>query len=118
MLADFVEKEKPFEHIDWDSDESHKHAAAEIKDLYNWWKNDYPNRREPIEDLPDIIWKGRPIWDRLWGPQKSKDQDFPKSYQELYEKALDKTQELEKQWLEEEQENLIRLIKIRRFLWT
>ena len=66
LLVYFVEKEKPFERIDWDSDDEHKKIAAAIKEIYNWWKNVYPKYEEndPIE-----VWhKLRPKRedDKMW----------------------------------------------------
>ncbi len=37
LLQQFVEKEKPFERIDWSHGAVHRRAAKEIKALYAWW---------------------------------------------------------------------------------
>lgn len=47
VLKDFVEQEKPFEHIDWDWSPEHKHAGDEIRALYHWWTVTRPGRPEP-----------------------------------------------------------------------
>ena len=45
LLAEFVEKENPFETIDWDSDDAHKQAAKEIKHR-NLFSYSYSKRAE------------------------------------------------------------------------
>ena len=42
LLKEYVEKEKPFEVIDWDWDEHYKEVGNEIKALYNWWTVERP----------------------------------------------------------------------------
>jgi hypothetical protein len=48
LLKDCVEKENLLTcHIDWDADNPHRHAKAEIEALYQWWLS----YKEPT--LPD-----------------------------------------------------------------
>ena len=37
LLVRFVEKERPFEYIDWEATEDHLKASKEFMELYNWW---------------------------------------------------------------------------------
>lgn len=37
LFKDFVEKEKPFEYIDFDSCDADRKLKQEIIELYNWW---------------------------------------------------------------------------------
>ena len=37
ILIDFVERERPFEIVDWKQDQKHSEAAKEIRYLYRWW---------------------------------------------------------------------------------
>lgn len=122
LLADFVEKEKPFEHINWDHDETHQHAAREIKSLYNWWKESYLCRRGIMEDFPDHLmpkpfedWKKSPDGGSSYGPEEreSSEKKWPE-----YHLALRESWAQEERWDKEEEENLIRLMKIRGYLWT
>lgn len=123
LLCEFIEKEKPFEFINWDADEEHKHAAKEMKELYHWWKNVYPyyNDHDPINgvEAPKREFKvykrdedGDPqyyIWEIVKG-EEEKDEKF--------RKACKLSFEYEKKVHQEIEDNLIRLIKIRSFLWT
>lgn len=99
ILKDFVEKEKPFEYINWNSDEENKKARIEIEALYNWWTKEYPAREKVLEDLYSQIDKTN------YNSQKNK-------------AAYDELNRLEEVWHKKEQENLHRLIEIRSYLWT
>ena len=122
LLVDFVEKEKPFKHIDWDHDPEHQLAASEIKSLYNWWKESYLCRHGIMDDFPDHMrpkgfedWKIKPGGGGSYGPdeREASEKKWPE-----YHLALRESWEQEKRWDNEEQENLLRLIKIRGYLWT
>jgi hypothetical protein len=77
-------------------------ASRKIKELYEWWKNDRPNRTDPLSDpilgdIDDIV-----------------DNKNFKKKQKLYEKAY----KLEQKYDEEDTKMLIDLIKIRHHLWS
>jgi hypothetical protein len=116
LLVEYIEGEEPFEHIDWDATDYHKNAAAEMKELYRWWKEDYPRKEEMFPDgtlLPkseegDCI----PLW-RLFGETTRDDPEIV-----AYKKVLDAHNKNEAAWVEEEEKQLIRLMKIRPALWT
>ena len=65
LLVDFVEKEDPGRIVDWNSDESHKHAWKEIRELYKWWKGKRPSRKSPLDDkrlkIPPMKFKKLPV---------------------------------------------------------
>lgn len=118
LLTDFMEKEKPGEWIDWESDEHHSHAWKEIQDLYDWWKNRRSARFDPLYDDETIEhppFETRPVEgrDNLW-----EFVPYDKEKYADYEKALQESQRLEEEWNEEDQKNLHRLIDIRFYLWT
>ena len=117
LLESFVEKEKPFEHINWDTDEQSQHVASEIKSLYNWWKESYLCREGIMETFPDNLspkafedWK-----DNRYGPEEREASE--KKWPE-YHLALRDSWAQEERWNQEETDNLIRLVKIRPYLWT
>jgi hypothetical protein len=121
LLKDFVEREKPFDRIDWDHDEGHRNAASEIRALYHWWTVDYPSRSNLVDQVPDSERPhGFSDWSTanggaFYGPKEAKLSEitYPK-----YHAALKLQWDREAQWEREEEENLCRLAKIRRFLWT
>lgn len=122
LLKDFVEKEKPFEIINWDGDSEHSHAASEIRTLYHWWTVEYPARKTCTEQLKDDERpNGLENWSRTsdgnlcYGAKERAldDMIYPK-----YHAALELDHEIKARWEHEEEENLIRLAKIRRYLWT
>jgi len=116
LLADFVEQEHPEKIVDWGANELHKSAWGEITGLYKWWTKGRPRRRSPLDDKklkrPPFKLKKIPGSDmrQLVMPDKKK-------YAEYYQ-ALEAHARLEKEWYEEDQCNLHRLIEIRGFLWT
>ena len=116
LLVDFVEKERPDQIVDWDSEPEHKKAWKEIRALYKWWTQTRPIRTSPLDEKglkkPPMRWKKVPGSDSRQLP------DYDKKKYPEYEKALKKHWRLEKKWEEEDQKNLHRLVEIRGFLWT
>lgn len=87
--------------------------AKEVLELYKWWKEVYPKRVDPMDASG---------WSAYCDSKRERgigfledDPDFTK--EEIYE-MVDKSNELEEQYRKEEDEMLIRLIKIRGCLWT
>jgi len=109
LLVDFVEKERPFELIDWDHDERHRHAQAEIKELYHWWKVVYPARRSLLSQMHDD--ETPPTIS--FGDGGASDWRYPN-----YRNAIMLLGAQEEFWQKEETCMLVRLMKIRSFLWT
>lgn len=86
-------------------------TAKETKDLYMWWKYQRPQRVDPHEasGWTDIC--------------RENDKDFFSENKSPSENAriraaLDKSDALEKQYDDEDESMLLRLIKIRKSLWT
>ncbi len=55
LLVEFIEKEKPAETINWNSDINHKEAWAAISDAYDFIKNRKPDWQDKIEKLEEKI---------------------------------------------------------------
>jgi len=113
MLKDYVEKEKCFDIIDWEHGEEHSNAAKEIREIYAWWLN-YENRQKEISsalnEWHDTKFKDIPV--ENWR-ERLNIKDTPET-----KNLFDHLHELERKLEEEEEEMLIRLIKIRGHLWT
>lgn len=100
-------------------------AAREVRELYLWWKDIYPNRQDPMDrsGLSDFFDKNR---SKMLLFRKSSD------HPECYESYNTLTEEEEKEYhnlsklnsqmeaedLEEEKEMLRRLVNIKETLWT
>ena len=116
LLVDFVEKERPDQIVDWNSDPQHKHAWKEIRSLYKWWTEKRPSRKSPLDDKnlkkPPMRWK------KISGSDRGQLVDWDKKKYPDYERALKKHWRLEKRWEEEDQKNFHRLVDIRGYLWT
>jgi len=115
LLVDFIEKERP-ERIDWNAGKMHKQAWKEIKSLYRWWKSERQARKSPLDNKrllkPTLKFKkiSNSEFSQLVQPDRKK--------YAAYYRALKKDVRLEKEWYEEDQRNLHRLIEVRGFLWT
>lgn len=89
--------------------------ALEILALYKWWKEVYPNR-------PDV--HDASGWTAYCEMRRNKNYEFfdlevdNEEEAKIRDKALDKTRDLELQYANEDEEMMIRLIKIRESLWT
>lgn len=102
-------------------DEKHKakltpqaKSAKEVLELYRWWKEVYPNRPDPHDASG---------WSALCEKRRETHQDFiweDKTKKERNEtkKALDLCRKIEDNYHKEDERMMIRLIKIRRSLWT
>jgi hypothetical protein len=112
LLVDYVEKEECFTTIDWSDNECSKKSAKEIKEIYDWWKN-YPVRENQI-DSQRSIWHDEFI--KRDGEGIEKFNNSSKSDTEKDES--EKLHKMEADLLQEEEEMLIRLVKIRPCLWT
>jgi hypothetical protein len=90
-------------------------AAQEILALYRWWREVYPNR-------PDV--HDASGWSAYCEMRRNKGYDFldleDKSEDEAAQckTALEKSNEIEKAYDDEDEAMMIRLIKIRDSLWT
>ena len=112
VLADFMEQERPAAIVDWEHDEVHRNAWRELAQLYRWWKEERPQRHDPLDDVPSPTDAAYQILDsgQMIFPDRAK-------YPEYYA-ARDRSQALETAWFEEDQRQLHRLIDVRTFLWT
>jgi len=121
------------DHLDWAMtltdvewlDEDKKHlakptsqalAAKEIKELYTWWTVTYRNRPDPYDasgwsDYCDSL---RGKFGDNWIGKSSKD----KVTKVQSDKALKLLRKIEKAYEKEDEQMMIRLIKIRDSLWT
>lgn len=90
-------------------------AAEEILKLYRWWKEVYPNRPEPHDASGWTLYcdlrrkKGYDLFNH--------DDETPEE-QEMCAVALKKNQEIEAAYQKEDEEMMIRLIRVRESLWT
>lgn len=119
ILSDFMEKEKPAEVTDWNDGEEKIHAWKEIQELNNWWHNVYLKfdvwNEAPIRDefRPKIsytpIGKGFSTMDQKWDSEEDR-----KEHEADWNRNTALAKDMERQL----EENCIRLIKIRGYLWT
>lgn len=123
LFGKFRSKEAGLAHLEWemtlieDGEPTIQSFCAQEKYmLYDWWTNHRPNRKTPGELSG---------WDALYADhEESLNQPFVSYHkrgqeeQERISKILDNMREIEKQYDQEDEDMLIRLIKIRNSLWT
>lgn len=88
-------------------------AAKEIKELYLWWTEVRPNRIDPHDASG---------WSDYCDNKRARGIDLfetdPDENREEVRNILDESHTLEKYYYDEDEEMLIRLIKVRNDLWT
>jgi hypothetical protein len=106
---DWLEDDKKHEAVPTSQAEN----AKEILHLYTWWTETYPNRPEAY-DLSG--------WSAYCDDKRSRGVGFletdPEENHEKTDMMLENINSIEKSYEDEDTEMLIRLIKIRRSLWT
>lgn len=101
LLKNYVEREKPFEIVDWGWNKEHKKAAKEIKELYDWWVKGRKDEQDELDRLGEKLYHN---WTNRQKRQKDK----------KWKEYIEQVNALEGK----DQKQLLRLIKIRHFLWT
>jgi len=89
--------------------------AKEILALYKWWTEVYPNRPDPHDAGG---WSAYCEQRRNSGADLLDFEDRTEAELEASREALDATQAIEDKYNQEDEEMMIRLIKIRQSLWT
>ena len=102
-------RERGLKMLEWevqlgDDSISQSEAASEVRDLYLWYNDVRPNRVDPFTDVPD-----RPLL---------LDENGQLETDEEYSRAVTKAFRIEESQEEEDTSQLIRLMKIRRSMWT
>jgi len=106
------------DHPDYNKPTGQAERAKEIKELYTWWKEVYPNR----PDAHDASG-----WTEYCERKRQEHGDTGLSFMKesanpelraLGDAALMKTHEIEQAYEAEDEEMMIRLIKVRHGLWT
>lgn len=115
------------DHLDWEISlgnpslpehercESQAQYAREIKEIYLWWKNIRPNRPDPHDAGGWSALCDRHRENNTF-PFVSKNVDVEQ--QKEIRSVLDQTRKIEQSYEQEDEQMLIRLIKIRTGLWT
>ena len=124
ILVDFVEKEKPFEYVDYEeSGEDVAEAGEIIKELYEWWAIARPQRIDPyskefrgkkhLTKIPDDA-------EMLVGDDSFVIQDgvLKTDYTDVYRKHLDRAMQQEVLYDEEDKEMLVKLAEVYQYLWV
>lgn len=109
LLTDYVEDNEKWDAIDWEGDEGHSAAWNEMKELVHWYKDIYPNRESVLDaERPEPAVGMR----KLLTDKYDNDPDVI-----AYRKYLDYRIKKEDEWEREDEEMLIRAIKLRPYLW-
>lgn len=100
---------------EYESCPSQAAAAREQYNLYIWWKDVRPNRPDPYDVSGWSQWcESKKESGGSWRSIMSETDEERAQSKVL----MDKLHEIENRYLQEDEENIIRLIKIRKTLWT
>jgi len=105
ILTNFIELEKPDEHIDWNGTTEHRQARDKMDELYNWWHNTYL-KFDAWEDF-DETKKSDPLF---------KDGQF--NINDYEKEFFDKVNQEEEEMRQELTRRCKELIDIQYYLWT
>ena len=120
ILAELMEKEHPGKFIVWSADPHQAHAWSEMSELYHWWKVE---RKQEQQALSDILAADEDKdWDDWFEPIPREDgkekywamRPISDARREMYDRYNVEETRLN----QKDEDQLIRLIKIRMFLWT
>lgn len=98
--------EAGIDYLFWEIKECDEHQSESAKiqlELYNWWKFERPFRPDPYEESG---------WSEYC---KTKESNIPNKKGKEF---LDKLYQIEKEYEDQDEEMLIKLIKIRKHIWT
>ena len=106
--------------LTWDLNPDHKEygkptaqavAARETLELYHWWTMVYPNRPDPMDESG---------WSQYYDMKKDNalDEKERAKLNKLRDQSLKKLAKIEAAYAKEDEQMMIRLIKIRGSLWT
>ena len=105
----------PDDHPDRNQSSPQAERAREILALYTWWTEVYPSRPDPYEASG---------WSAICEQRRNSGRDFfdiddddAEEHKERHA-ALDRCDKIEQQYRQEDEDMMIRLIKIRDSLWT
>lgn len=115
-------KELGFKYLEWEAtlDEPGQEypcndqakTAREIMELYTWWKEKRPARPDPYDITGWTEYcASKPDGELFWATKTDEERAQSKS-------MLDQMNDIEKQYDDEDEQMMLRLIKIRKSLWT
>lgn len=110
ILIDFVEKERLFEIINWESDKKHKEVKRFLNEAYFYYKHVKKELEKQLDDLLTETYGKQSVFDFL---EEMENLDKNKELQRKG-KQID---ELEQRIFDNDTEFFIRMIKLRKFLW-
>jgi hypothetical protein len=92
--------------------------AQEILDLYKWWTETYRNRPDPMEASGWSAYCDATRKENGDGILSMFREDKSPEMKKWSEESIDRLHEMEKAYEKEDEEMMIRLIKVRNSLWT
>lgn len=105
ILSDYLESKEVLQ-VNWEATPELSEAWKEMQALYRWWHGSYLKRREPILDVPDEH-----------VPPNIEDLNRSQTLYPVWHEATQATHELELRWAKEDEENIVRLAKIQKFIY-
>ena len=130
VLSQFVEGEYEYHIVDWTSDSLQKYVWEEMNSLHKWWINrQYRDKFNPIfqQDIhaPELK-PSKSLGEKRINPLTKKEELFTemkfvhksKRNEKRWDKACREATLFEEACSKEDESAMVRLIKIRKYLWT
>lgn len=95
--------------IEWEDNEHHAAVWKELQIVYGWWTDKYPTREEELPDFPDVDNV------KILGEHSEEHKDDADVIE--WRRVADLHHKIEEEWDREEEEMLIRVMKLRKYLW-
>jgi hypothetical protein len=115
-LVHFVEGERAFEAVDWDATDEHREAARELREIHDWWTSGRAKAHADLDRRSDASYRDLrytfvPMPDgcrRLQTDDETPEQAGERDAVAAEEERLSRVDD----------EMMIRLIRVRRAMWT
>lgn len=111
LVSQFVEFQLSKGHVDWEEAEDHKNAFAIMREVRDYWREEYPNRENDYPEYPEFAQSSglfTLLKDRSeWTEQQKVDYDY----------WCNRHSFIEERHITREQEILTKAISVRRYMW-
>ena len=124
LFVNFIEKEKPFQYVDYDYDEVHRHVRDEMVELYSWWmtdplaQNDDALWNEESPDLGSSVRAWADYADKLYGQGNTDNPIIRCLVNRDLTGGMDWVSLIAEEVQKKQDEMLERLLKIRSYFWV
>ena len=115
IFVEYFETDVP--KIDWNATEEHAKVYKEMKEIYDWWKADYPYRDKFTVDLKPMPKYPKYLEDDTEKNTNRKSFKLHRKTSPEHLEIFKQIEQEEERWEQKLNEMCCRIIKIRQYLW-